>query len=254
MTIFSSCSKRDDSGTVTSGEKQLYYVKAVETKSHVAFFVTNKTTAADFTDYNGGMTIPGVTGSGVDRHDGFGAVREEFAIDLSDLRVMIVGAGGGAGRAVAVQCAVEDCERLVLVNRTAEKAEAVATEPAPYFDDERVAGAVKRLSVCSWETEALREELDNIDLIVNATSIGMKRTDPELLPQHLLQPHHLAFDMIYSPLETKFLKAARANGARTTNGLPMLLWQGVFSFEWWFNRDAPVEAMRKGLLQAAGAA
>lgn len=181
------------------------------------------------------------------------AVREEFMVDVRDLRVMIIGAGGGAGRAVAVQCAVEDCERLVLVNRTAEKAEAVATELTPYFEDERVAGALKRLTVCPWETDALREELDNTDLIVNATSIGMKRTDPELLPQHLLQPHHLVFDMIYSPLETKFLKAARANGARTTNGLPMLLWQGVFSFEWWFNRDAPVEAMRKGLLDAIGA-
>ncbi|MGK0184268.1 MAG: shikimate dehydrogenase [Verrucomicrobiales bacterium] len=178
------------------------------------------------------------------------AVREEFMVDVRDLRVMIIGAGGGAGRAVAVQCAVEDCERLVLVNRTAEKAVAVAQEVAAYFDDDRVAGAVKRLTVCPWETDALREELDNTDLIVNATSIGMKRTDPELLPQHLLQPHHMAFDMIYSPIETKFLKAAKSNGARTTNGLPMLLWQGVFSFEWWFNRDAPVDAMRAGLMAA----
>lgn len=182
------------------------------------------------------------------------AVREEFMVDVRDLRVMILGAGGGAGRAVAVQCAVENCERLVLVNRTAGKAETVARELRPYFEDERVLGAVKRLQVCPWEEEALHEELDNTDLIVNATSIGMKRTDPELLPAQLLQPHHMAFDMIYSPLETKFLKAARASGARTTNGLPMLLWQGVYSFEWWFNRDAPVDAMREGLSAAVRAA
>ena len=179
------------------------------------------------------------------------AVREEFMVDVRDLRVLIIGAGGGAGRAVAVQCAVEDCERLVLVNRTTQKAEAVASEVRPYFSkDERVLGAMQRLQVCTFEEEALKRELDNTDLIVNATSIGMKRTDPELLPPHLLQPHHMAFDMIYSPLETKFLKAARSNGARTLNGIPMLLWQGVYSFEWWFNRDAPVEAMREGLMAA----
>ena len=174
------------------------------------------------------------------------AVREEFMVDVSDLRVMIIGAGGGAGRAVAVQCAVENCERLVLVNRTTDKAEAVARELEPYFQDTRVLGPVKRLAVCPWETEALHEELNDIDLIVNATSVGMKRTDPDLLPHHLLQPHHFAFDMIYSPLETRFLKSAEDRGARTTNGLAMLLWQGVFSFEWWFNRDAPVMRCVRG--------
>ena len=178
------------------------------------------------------------------------AVREEFSVDVRDLRIMIVGAGGGAGRAVAVQCAVEECERLVLVNRTYSKAEAVVAELAPYFESHRVLGAKKRLQACTFEEAALKEELDNTDMIVNATPIGMKRTDPELLPAHLIQPHHLALDMIYSPLETKFLKAARANGARTTNGISMLLWQGVYSFEWWFNRDAPVEPMRAGLMAA----
>jgi len=180
------------------------------------------------------------------------AVREEFSVDVKDLRVMIIGAGGGAGRAVAVQCAVEDCERLVLVNRTHNKAKSVAKELEPYFESNRVLGAKKRLQACAFDDDALREQLDNTDLIVNATPIGMKRTAPELLPAHLIQPHHLAMDMIYSPLETNFLKAARNNGARTTNGLSMLLWQGVYSFEWWFNRDAPLDPMRAGLMAAVG--
>ena len=61
------------------------------------------------------------------------ALREEFYVDLRDLRVLLLGAGGGAGRAIAVQCAFESCERLVLVNRTFEKAKALAQELSLIF-------------------------------------------------------------------------------------------------------------------------
>ena len=61
------------------------------------------------------------------------AIRTEFSIDLRDLRVMIIGAGGGTGRAIAWQCALENCERLVLVNRTLEKAIALAEQLRPFF-------------------------------------------------------------------------------------------------------------------------
>ncbi len=175
------------------------------------------------------------------------AIREEFSMDVHDLRVMILGAGG-AGRAVAVQCAVEHCERLVLVNRTIEKAQALASEIEDYFQEEKVLGAVERLEVAPWEEDALAHQLENIDLIVNATSLGMKRSDPDLIPPNLIQPHHLVYDMVYSPPKTRLLTEAANAGARGANGIPMLLWQGVISFEHWFNREAPVEAMREGLL------
>ena len=110
------------------------------------------------------------------------AIREEFNVDLRDLRVLILGAGGGAGRAVATQCAVESCERLVLVNRTAEKAEALKDDLAAYFLDERLQGAHDRLEAVAWEESALAVTIGDIDLIVNATSCGMKRSDPALLP------------------------------------------------------------------------
>lgn len=175
------------------------------------------------------------------------AVREEFGIDLSDLRVMILGAGGGAGRAVAIQCALESPERLVLVNRTREKAEALCEEIAPMFTDEKLHASAARLSVADWAPAALESELGEIDLIINATSLGMKRSDAELIPAHLLAPHHLVYDMIYSPPRTRLLADASAAGARTANGLSMLLHQGAISFETWFNREAPLEAMRSGL-------
>lgn len=178
------------------------------------------------------------------------AIREEFGVDLSDLRVLILGAGGGAGRAVATQCAVEGCERLILVNRTVEKALALREELLPYFADERLQGAHDRLDALPWEESAIAPQIGDIDLIVNASSRGMKRSDAPLLPAHLLAPHHLVYDMIYSPPRTRLLTDAASAGARAANGLSMLLHQGAISFEYWFNREAPLSAMRKGLQSA----
>ena len=179
------------------------------------------------------------------------AVQHEFHVDVKDLRVLVLGAGGGAGRAVATQCAIVGCERLVLANRTFKKVEALKTDLESHFHDERVLGPSDRLVAIPWEVDALAAELDEVDLIVNGSSLGMKRTDPELIPARLIQPHHMIFDMVYSGAETKILNAAKSAGARGIDGLPMLLHQGVISFEWWFNRDAPIEAMRNGLMEAA---
>lgn len=177
------------------------------------------------------------------------AIREAFTMDLRDLRVMIVGAGGGAGRAAAVQCAMDHCERLVLVNRTVGKARELAAELRGLFHDpERLEGPADRLVAIPWEERAMERELGQIDLVLNATSLGMKRTDPEVVPRRLIQPHHLVFDMVYSPPRTRLMAEAEEEGAKAANGLGMLLWQGALAFEFWFNRPAPVEAMREGLM------
>lgn len=176
------------------------------------------------------------------------AIREEFSMDLSDLRVMIIGAGGGAGKAAAVQCAMEHCERLILVNRTVEKARSLAVELQSLMTDpDKLEGPANRLVAIPWEEKAMEREMGQVDLIINATSIGMKRTDPDVVPQRLIEPYHLVYDMVYSPARTKLMADAEAEAAKSANGLSMLLWQGVFAFEFWFNREAPVEAMRAGL-------
>lgn len=176
------------------------------------------------------------------------AIREEFSVDLSDLRVMVLGAGGGAGRAACVQAAMDRSERLVLVNRTFEKANALKKELEPiYSKSERLQGPVDRLAVIPHETPYLEKELEHVDLIINATSLGMKASDPILIPPHLLQPHHLIFDMVYAPPQTRLMRDAVKAGARSANGLSMLLWQGAFAYEFWFNEEPPVDAMRKGL-------
>lgn len=176
------------------------------------------------------------------------AIREEFSMDLTDLRIMVIGAGGGAGKAASVQCAMDHCDRLVLVNRTVEKAEALAAELEELLTDpDRLEGPADRLKAIAWEAKEMERELDQIDLIINATSIGMKRTDPMVVPEALLAPHHLVYDMVYAPARTRLMADAEAAGARAANGLGMLLWQGILAYEFWFPQKAPIEAMRRGL-------
>jgi shikimate dehydrogenase len=178
------------------------------------------------------------------------AIREVFSVDIKDLRVLIVGAGGGAGQAIATQCAREGCERLLLANRTITKAEALQERLGPYFHSEKLEGPGERLEVIPLDSPLLADECGHIDLVVNTTSVGLKRTDPSPLPAHCLQPHHLVYDTIYSPPETRLLSEASRSGARTANGLSLLLHQGVLAYELWFPGHRPVETMR-GALQSA---
>jgi shikimate dehydrogenase len=187
-------------------------------------------------------------GSNTDGEGFLRAIRSEFSVDLRDLRVMIIGAGGGTGRAIAWQCALENCERLVLVNRTVAKANALADRLRPFFMEPRVLGPMARLEAIAWEESAIRMQLADTDLIVNATPLGMNSSDPTPVPSRLLAPHHMVFDCVYGPSKTALLHAAEQAGARSANGISMLLHQGALSFSIWFDREPPIEAMRKALL------
>jgi shikimate dehydrogenase len=179
------------------------------------------------------------------------ALREEFYVDLRDMRVLLLGAGGGAGRAIAVQCALESCERLVLVNRTFEKASALAQELSAYFRSDRLVGPAERLEAIPFEERSLRQQLAKTDLVINATSVGMKRTDPPLIPAGLLTPNLMVYDTVYASGKSRLIEDAEAAGARAANGLSMLLHQGALSFEIWFGRAAPLEVMRAALKAAS---
>ena len=175
------------------------------------------------------------------------AIREEFAIDLRDLRVLLLGAGGAA-RAIAWQCAKENCERLVIANRDAAKATMLADQLRPSFAGPRVLGPVARLQAIGLDEAALRFQIANSDLIVNATPLGLNRNDPLPVPARLLEPHLMVYDTVYSTRPTGFVSSAIEAGGKAANGLSMLLHQGALAFEIWFDRPAPIEAMRKALV------
>jgi shikimate dehydrogenase len=181
--------------------------------------------------------------------DGVGftrAIREEFSVDLRDLRVMLLGAGGAA-RAIAMQCAQAGCERLVIVNRTTDRAKQLVSELLPRFSGPRVLGPVARLEAVPWDERALRFQLEHVDLIVNATPLGLNASDPAPLSRDLLAPHHMIYDTVCTNSRTPLLIAADEAGARGVNGLSMLLHQGARAFEIWFGRSAPVDVMREAL-------
>jgi shikimate dehydrogenase len=175
------------------------------------------------------------------------AVRQEFAVDLRDLRVMILG-GGGAARALGLQCARENCERLVITNRTFATAQKLAEELREYFTGPRVLGPVPRLQAIPWEEAPMRFQIAHLDLIVNTTPLGLNRRDPSPIPARLLAPHLMVYDTVYREGRTPFVSAAIEAGARAANGLAMLLYQGALAFETWFEREAPMQAMREALV------
>jgi shikimate dehydrogenase len=189
----------------------------------------------------GGMVGFNTDGPGLVR-----ALREEFSVDLRDLQVLVLGAGGGAGRAVAVQCAREGCERLVLANRTVELAKELAAELSPRFAGPGAGGPLRRLVACGLDERELAPQMGSVDVVINATSVGLKRTDGSPFPARLLQPHLLVYDMIYEPARTALLRDAEAAGCRVANGLSMLVHQGAVSFEHWFGREPDLAAMRRG--------
>ena len=174
------------------------------------------------------------------------AVQEGFGAKAADLRVMILGAGGGAGRAVAVQCALAGCKKIILVNRTLSKAEALRNEVQASAQP----GAEVR--VVEWADSSVGAELPGVQLVVNGSPVGMKEGDPHLVPSSGLRPDHLLFDMVYRAggALTSLGRAARAAGARYVDGSFLLLHQGAISFEHWFKRPAPIEEMRAGLAAA----
>ena len=164
------------------------------------------------------------------------ALKKDLKIKLKELKVLFLGAGG-AGRVAALKLAEEKVAELYLVNRTNSKAEALADEINTRYP---------KTSVFVGYPENIP---DKIDLILNSTSLGLK--DSDLLPidesKFSLGNADSVFDMIYNPSETKLLAKAKASGCNTSNGLGMLLWQGVKALEIWSGQPAPVEVMRNAL-------
>ena len=179
------------------------------------------------------------------------ALRAEFSVDLRDLRVLLLGAGGVA-RAIAVQCARAQCERLAVVARDPAKAKELVELVSTAFTGPRVLGPAARLEAVPWQESALRMQIEHTDLVVNATPLGLNPNDPDVLRGPLLQPHLMVFDTVYGARPTPLVRNAREAGARAIDGLPMLLHQGAAAFEIWFGREAPLDEMKKALGKGRG--
>jgi shikimate dehydrogenase len=172
------------------------------------------------------------------------AVREQFGVELRQVRILVLGAGGGAGRAVAMQCAISGAKRLTLLNRSVEKLQPLHDAIGAFYPRDL-------LSISPWDDAALAAALDVSDLVVNCSALGMQLGEPSPISATLLLPRHMVYDTIYTAGHTPLMLAAEAADARCANGLSMLLHQGALSFEIWFQRPAPLEVMRAALVAHA---
>jgi len=111
----------------------------------------------------------------------------------------------------------------------------------------------EQISTGAWNDASLAKALDSSDLVINCSSLGMKADDPSPIPASLIAKRHLLFDTIYTADSTPLMHAADQAGARSSNGLSMLLYQGEVAFEIWFQRPAPHEVMRDALYAHARA-
>lgn len=179
------------------------------------------------------------------------AIREDFSVDLRDLKVLILGAGGGAGRAAAIQCARIGCDQVWLANRSVDKVERLAKQlTETYGHSEQLQGPGDRFTPISLDSSGILETVQNVELIINATSLGLKASDPLPLPRRGIQPFHLVYDMVYQPPVTSLIRHAQEIGARAANGKSLLLHQGALAFENWINvldANEPLASMRRGL-------
>lgn len=161
------------------------------------------------------------------------SIQEDLNLKLRGATVLLLGAGG-AGRTAALKLAAEGVSQLYLVNRTRAKADAIAAE---------IRAQHPQISIATDYPKAA------IDLVLNATSLGLKADDALPFDPHAfpLRNARHAYDMIYRPAETPFLAAAKAAGCRTANGIGMLLYQGARALEIWSGKIAPIAVMRTAL-------
>ena len=150
-------------------------------------------------------------------------------IDVKGRNVVILGAGGAA-RAAALAL-IRKGAHVTLLARDVDKAEEVAAALGCG------AGALHEASLYPW------------DVLINATPVGSGDTaDQTPLPAELHRAGAVVLDMIYDPLETRFLREAQAAGGKTIDGLQMLLAQAVAQFETWTGLEAPVDTMKSAAL------
>lgn len=173
--------------------------------------------------------------------DGFGASKalKHNGVSLEGKKVLLIGAGGAA-KAIAFAL-VKEVEELTVLNRDAAKARELAGLLEPW--EKKVLGA-------ELSPRNVFKELEDSSVLINATSVGMiPNVSASLIEPEWLKPELCVMDIVYNPVETKLLRDAKTAGSKVINGIEMLLFQGVASFEIWTGYPAPIDVMREALLR-----
>ncbi len=161
-------------------------------------------------------------------------------------KAVILGAGGAA-RAVVYGLSREGIREILIADCFPQKARKIVNDMRKIF---------KRVGyhAVAAGTGEVKKALQEADVIINATPLGLKAQDPRVVPESWIpkavRSKAFFMDLIYNPALTPFLKTAKEKGHKTLNGLGMLLYQGARALEHWTGRKAPVGVMRQALLRA----
>ena len=175
---------------------------------------------------------------------GFYEPLRESGISVAGKSVVVLGAGGAA-RAVVFQLAREGA-KVFLTNRTQERADRLAQDVRDTgFPDNTIQ------VIATEDTSLLAEVTRAATLLVQTTRIGM-HPESEALPQVSLDAFHtdlMVYDLVYNPVNTHLLQAARQRGCKTMTGVKMLVYQGAVAFQRWTGHWPPTEVMEAAVLR-----
>ncbi len=186
-------------------------------------------------------------GFNTDAYGFIAALGKEGHFDPEGKRVVILGAGGVA-RAVSFTLVQRKVASLAITDGIFERARALVENLVKYIKGASPSSKDLEPDVTAfqWQSLSSAATLDNCDLIVHCTTIGMKHSPQEgqsPLSLEVIPKGILVYDLVYNPWPTPLLRLAQKAGANTLGGLPMLVYQGAASFKLWTGREAPVEIM-----------
>ncbi|PYE47501.1 shikimate dehydrogenase [Paenibacillus barcinonensis] len=175
--------------------------------------------------------------------DGMGYVRslkEEAVPQIEGKKIAVLGAGGAA-RGVIYALALEKPEQISILNRTADRAAALAADLRNYNLGD-ISGSGMH------EAQAV---LADADIVINTTAAGMHPYVDDLpVDPAWIREGAAVSDLIYNPLETRLLRESRMRGCTVHGGLGMFIYQGAIAFEHWLGIPAPIDTMRRAVLDS----
>lgn len=171
------------------------------------------------------------------------SLKSDLKLDPKGKAVLLFGCGGAA-KAIAFVLAREGARSMTFVDRIEKRAKDLAAKTKKDFPRCRV----KHIPFLKSRID---EEALDADLLVNASPVGMHKGDPCIISTGSLHKGLAVYDIVYNPPATPLLKEAKKRGIKASNGLGMLLYQGVLSFGLFTGRKAPVPVMRSALMKAA---
>jgi len=188
-----------------------------------------------------------LVGFNTDAYGFIEALDKEGHFDPKGKRVVILGAGG-VGRAVGFVLGQRKVASLAITDGIFERARALAESLMRYIKGASSSSKDLEVNITAfqWQNLSSAKILNNCDLIVHCTTIGMKHSSQEgqsPLSLKVIPKNVLVYDLVYNPWLTPLLRLAQKAGANILGGLPMLVYQGAASFKLWTGKEAPLDIM-----------